>query len=86
MKGLRGTAFDIFGYDHIRKVERALISQYRELVFSAIDDLTPENYSIAVKLAELPDIIRGYDEIKLGNVEKFWDEVQELGYPDLRKH
>ena len=23
MKGLRGTAFDIFGYDHIRKIERA---------------------------------------------------------------
>lgn len=86
MKGLRGTALDIFGYDHIRKVERALIPQYRELLFSAVDDLTPDNYSLAVKLASLPDIIRGYDEIKLRNVEKFWDEVQALGYRDLRNN
>jgi indolepyruvate ferredoxin oxidoreductase len=86
MKGLRGTAFDIFGYDHIRKVERALIPQYRELVFSAVDNLTPDNYSQAVKLASLPDVIRGYDEVKLGNVEKFWGEVEALGYADLRKN
>lgn len=85
MKGLRGTTFDIFGYDHIRKVERALIPQYRELVFSALETLSPDNYSQVVKLASLPDLIRGYDEIKLGNVEKFWSEVQALGYSDLRK-
>lgn len=85
MKGLRGTAFDIFGYDHIRKVERALIPQYRQLVFSALDKLTIDNYEEAVTLASLPDIIRGYDEVKLGNIEKFWDEVTALSYPDLRK-
>jgi indolepyruvate ferredoxin oxidoreductase len=85
MKGLRGTALDIFGYDHVRKVERSLIPQYRQLVFSALDTLTPETYSQVVKLASLPDMIRGYDEIKLDNVEKFWDEVTKLGYPDLRK-
>ena len=84
MKGLRGTSFDIFGYDHVRKVERALIGQYRELVFSAVDELTPDTYSSVVKLAQLPDIIRGYDEVKLNNIEKFWEEVQALGYPDLR--
>jgi len=86
MKGLRGTTFDIFGYDHIRKVERALIPQYRELVFKAVDNLTSDNYSQAVKLASLPDLIRGYDEVKLKNVEKFWSEVQTLGYTDLRKN
>lgn len=86
MKGLRGTAFDIFGYDHIRKVERELIGQYRELIFSAVEDLTPDTYSQAVKLAKLPDIIRGYDEVKLGNIEKFWTDVQALGYGDLRKN
>lgn len=84
MKGLRGTAFDIFGYDHVRKIERDLIQQYRELVFSAVNQLTRDNHTQAVQLASLPDIIRGYDEIKLANVEKFWQEVQALGYPDLR--
>ncbi len=86
MKGLRGTAFDIFGYDHVRKIERALIPQYRQLIFDALNDMTPESYNTVVKLAELPDIIRGYDEIKLDNVETFWTEVKALGYQDLRKN
>ena len=29
----------------------------------------------AVQLAELPDMIRGYDEVKLANVERFWEAV-----------
>jgi len=84
MKGLRGTALDIFGYDHVRKVERALIPQYRQLIFDALDDMTPDTYTRVVKLAQLPDIIRGYDEVKLKNVERFWNEVKALGYSDLR--
>ncbi len=31
------------------------------------------------ELAQLPDIIRGFDEVKLGNVERFWKEVRALG-------
>lgn len=85
MKGLRGTAFDIFGYDHIRKIERALIPQYRQLVFDALDDMTADTYTRVVKLAQLPDMIRGYDEVKLKNVDRFWNEVKGLGYKDLRK-
>jgi indolepyruvate ferredoxin oxidoreductase len=80
MRGLRGTAFDIFGYDEIRKVERQLIVDYRHLIEKALSDLSPENYSQAVNLANLPDMIRGYDDIKLANVEAFWEKVQALGY------
>ena len=86
LKGLRGTPFDIFGYDPIRRVERALIEQYRQLVFSALEGLDADNYGRAVKLASLPDIIRGYDEVKLKNIERFWREVEALGYEDLRNH
>jgi len=32
------------------------------------------------KLAQLRDVIRGYDEVKLRNVERFWGEVRDLGY------
>jgi indolepyruvate ferredoxin oxidoreductase len=32
----------------------------------------------AVQLAELPDMIRGYEEIKLANVARFREKVQEL--------
>ena len=80
MKGLRGTPFDLFGYDRVRRVERDLVVQYRQLIFAALDELNPETYDEAVKLAELPDIIRGYDAVKLGNVERFWSEVKALGH------
>ncbi len=80
LKGLRGTPFDVFGYDRVRRVERELIAQYRRLIFQALEDLSADNYAQAVKLAELPDMIRGFDEVKLGNVERFWGAVRDLGF------
>ncbi|GAB4524329.1 MAG: indolepyruvate ferredoxin oxidoreductase family protein [Anaerolineae bacterium] len=80
MKALRGTPFDIFGYDHVRRVERQLISDYRALIEQALSRLTPEDYERAVNLANLPEVIRGYEKIKLSNVEKFWRDVEYLGF------
>ena len=85
LKGLRGTPFDIFGYDRVRRVERDLIGQYRQLIFAAANNLSADSYSQAVKLASLPDMVRGYDEVKLENVERFWQEVREMGYEDMRE-
>ncbi len=81
LRFLRGTRLDLFGYDRVRRVERDLIVQYRRLVFAALEDLSAENQTRAVELAALPDMIRGYDEVKLGNVERFWDKVRALGFP-----
>ncbi len=78
LKGLRGTPFDPFGYAEVRRVERALIGEYRALVERALADLTPGSYERAVKMANLPDVIRGYEDIKLGNVRRYRDEVRAL--------
>ena len=80
LRFLRGTPFDFFGYDRVRRTERDLIVQYRRLVFDALKTLDEENYAQVTKLAALPDMIRGYDEVKLGNVERFWEAVRELGF------
>ena len=80
LKGLRGTRLDIFGYDKVRRVERDLILQYRRLIFAAVDNLSEDNYAQAAQLAQLPDMIRGFDEVKLRNVERFWSEARTLGY------
>jgi indolepyruvate ferredoxin oxidoreductase len=80
MKTLRGTALDPFGRAHVRRVERALPGDYRGLVDKALVDLAPETYDRAVRLAALPDVIRGYEDIKLRNVETFRDEVRKLGF------
>ena len=81
LRFLRGTRFDPFGYDRVRRVERELIARYRRLVFAALEDLSGEKYGRAVKLAALPDMIRGYDEVKLRNVARFWAAARGLGLP-----
>jgi indolepyruvate ferredoxin oxidoreductase len=80
LRGLRGTAFDPFGRAEMRRVERDLIGEYRALVDKALVGLSPESHARAVKLANLPDVIRGYEDIKLKNVQKFRDEVRALGF------
>ncbi len=80
MKGLRGGALDPFGYAHVRRVERALIGEYRELIDRALATLSPATHATAVTLAELPDMIRGYEDVKLGNVARFREAVKALGF------
>ncbi|UVE96092.1 indolepyruvate ferredoxin oxidoreductase family protein [Dietzia sp. B32] len=86
MKRLRGTPLDMFGYAGVRRTERDLLAEYRELV----DELTaglrrvgPAGTDIAwrataVALAELPDMVRGYEDVKLENVERYREELARL--------
>jgi indolepyruvate ferredoxin oxidoreductase len=80
LRGLRGGALDIFGRAEVRRVERALIDEYRGLIEKALAGLSFDSYDRAVKLAALPDAIRGYEEIKLRNVAKFREHVKALGF------
>lgn len=64
LKGLRGTAFDLFGYTAERKQERQMITDYRTTIGSLLDQLTAKNYDIAVSIAQLPAGIRGYGHVK----------------------
>ncbi len=80
LRGLRGKALDPFSRAKVRQVERGLIGEYRSLIEKALADLSNGTYERAVKLANLPDLIRGYEEIKLRNVERFRDEVRALGF------
>ena len=76
LKFLRGTPFDVFGYAKVRRIERALIDEYRAIIEEELISLTPERYDTAVELAELPDAIRGYEDVKLENVERFRKAVR----------
>jgi len=63
-KGLRGGAFDIFGYTAERKMERALIGEYRNTVGGLLSKLNADNLSQAVAIASIPEDIRGYGHVK----------------------
>jgi indolepyruvate ferredoxin oxidoreductase len=64
LKGLRGTAFDIFGKSDERRMERALIQQYRACIDELLQGLRTENLALAVQIASIPEDIRGYGHVK----------------------
>jgi indolepyruvate ferredoxin oxidoreductase len=78
MKHLRGTRLDPFGYAHIRKLERELIDEYQRLIDELISKLNPDNHAVAVEIARLPDLIRGYEEVKLAGVAEYRRRLAEL--------
>jgi len=78
MRGLRGSAFDVFGYDQIRRLERELLAEYRRIIADLLPGLTADTLDTAVQVAELPDVIRGYDEVKLRNVKIYRERMAEL--------
>jgi len=71
LKFLRGTPIDPFGHAHVRRLERALRDHYRETLAQLIGSLSAETYEQAVRIAELPDQIRGYESVKVRNVERY---------------
>ena len=70
-KSLRGGPLDVFGYTHERKRERALRERYLAFAASLATSLTPANREAALKLAQLPDNVRGYGHIKLAAMDRF---------------
>jgi indolepyruvate ferredoxin oxidoreductase len=65
---LRGTAFDVFGKTEERRNERELIEQYFALVDEFCATLDTARFDAAMKLANLPDEIRGFGHVKERNV------------------
>ncbi len=69
LKGLRGTAFDIFGWTEERRRERVLITEYEAMVMHLLAHLTEANHHVAVQCAEVPEMIRGFGHVKLASID-----------------
>jgi len=81
LRRLRGTSWDLFGHAHVRKVERALITEYRQTIECLLPRLDATTMEQAVALANLPDLVRGYEDVKLANVAVYRDRLREAGQP-----
>ena len=77
-KRLRGTRVDPFGYASMRRTERALIEEYRSALLEAVESLTSDRLEATIRLAKLPDVVRGYEEVKSGNVDRFRQQLREI--------
>jgi indolepyruvate ferredoxin oxidoreductase len=74
---LRGTPFDVFGRAHVRRVERALAGEYRDTVRTAMAATAADDL-LLLEVAALPDLIRGFDEVKLANLAVYQERRAEL--------
>ena len=68
LKGLRGGPLDIFGYTAERQMERGLLAGFEADLDRLLAGLTTERLATAVKLAEVPQAIRGFGHVKDASV------------------
>ncbi|UGQ12460.1 indolepyruvate ferredoxin oxidoreductase family protein [Yinghuangia sp. ASG 101] len=82
MRRLRGTPLDVFGRDRDRRMERAVIAEYEQLVTaSLLPRLSSTPYDDAVRLAASALEIKGYGPIKEESVARWRRRVAELTRP-----
>ena len=74
MKRLRGGPLDIFGLSKHRRMERQLITWYRDLITQVLE----QNHPRALEISALPDQIRGYERIKEASVTQVRKRATEL--------
>jgi indolepyruvate ferredoxin oxidoreductase len=69
LRGLRGTWLDPFGHTDERRLERELGDDYEAMIRDQILPLmTADNHALAQQIARVPERIRGYGHVKLGNL------------------
>ncbi len=78
LRFLRGSPLDPFGHAKVRRLERHLATKYEQTIRQCLPRLTRENLADVIRLAELPDQVRGYEDIKLRTVEAYEAERERL--------
>jgi indolepyruvate ferredoxin oxidoreductase len=85
LKGLRGGPLDVFGMTAERRAERQLLADYETGLDRMIAELTAERLPLAVKIAAIPEAIRGFGHVKeaamvaaQADAAKLWAEWDSL--------
>ena len=68
---LRGSFFDPFGMASLRQIERSLPGEYIAALDRVLGRLGPRNFDAVIAMAELPEEIRGFEELKLERITHF---------------
>jgi len=78
LKFLRGTPLDLLGRTAHRRMERQLIRDYETSLDEILRGLCLENRDVAVEIASLPELIRGFDTVKERSLEETRPKWAEL--------
>ncbi len=78
MRGLRGTKLDIFGLTAERRMERALITEFEELIDQILPSLSARNLAVAHEIIASYMDIRGFGPVKEEAAAAVRDRVANL--------
>ncbi|HEX5377331.1 MAG TPA: indolepyruvate ferredoxin oxidoreductase family protein [Phenylobacterium sp.] len=68
LKGLRGTPLDLFGHSQERRMERRLIAEYEAGLDRLLAEVSAARLPVAIRIAQVPQQIRGFGHIKDASV------------------
>jgi len=75
MRRLRGTRLDVFGYSKMRRLERSMCDEFADILDDIALRLTEENFTIALKIAALPESVTGYEDLKARRAAAYRDQL-----------
>ncbi|HEA54153.1 indolepyruvate ferredoxin oxidoreductase family protein, partial [Marinobacter antarcticus] len=75
---LRGTPVDPFSYSADRKMDRAQLKDYQQLVKRIVSELDASNYDTFLQLAELSSETRGYGPVREQAAEAIHEKQSQL--------
>ena len=64
LRFLRGSVLDPFRNSAERRLSRALLEQYERDIEQMLAGLTVDKHAVAVRIASLPEKIRGYGHVR----------------------
>ena len=77
-RGLRGSAFDPFGYSAERRQERRVIGEFEADIDFLLSKLEASNLDVAADIARLPQKIRGFGHVKQASIDSYYQSRARL--------
>ena len=80
MKFLRGTPLDFMSWfsSDVRRADSKLLNFYKDSINQRLDQISNGDYRNLIKFSKLPDIVRGYEEVRLETVEEFYKKADQI--------
>jgi indolepyruvate ferredoxin oxidoreductase len=75
---LRSTPLDPFGATKVRRCERQLVARYAAAIDDCVASLTDGTYERWLAAARLPEIVCGYEQLKLDSAARFTSQLTAL--------
>ncbi len=74
-KRLRGSRLDPFGRTEMRRTEAALPDEFRRSLAVVARSIRPVQLDAAIAVANLPDSIRGYEDLKMRRIAEYREQM-----------